>query len=268
MWRCWNFKKFCLCKQWSVLPVSRFERHFLFSCHVRNRTDSWISRVRKALSKRTCQTPHFMIHYFSKVAQDFQEKSWNIERSSWRNLDLGQQRLQHPCGTWIDWKILGEWMWTRFKVVVRGPRFNIHQLINKPFFNIFSGENEGNEKMRVHSPHFEHPISLVIWKPRQLRRVAHAAPWGQLLNKNLLRYHLWNDQRCLLARIICSKRSLQLVRNLTRLDLGMLYFPWFPCIGATEHQGSDAKWSNGTWVRAAQILWMYHLVTQWRGFFC
>ena len=69
---------------------------------------------------------------------------------------LGQQRLQHRCGTWIDWKILGEWIWTRFKVVVRGPRRNIHQLRNKAFFSIFPRDFRG------HSPHFEHPISLMI----------------------------------------------------------------------------------------------------------
>lgn len=69
---------------------------------------------------------------------------------------LGQQRLQHRCGTWIDWKILGEWIWTRFKVVVRGPRRNIHQVRNKAFFSIFPRDFRG------HSPHFEHPISLMI----------------------------------------------------------------------------------------------------------
>lgn len=140
-----------------------------------------------------CQTPHFMIHYFSKgSAQDFQENHGPCdcesvryflaelsnsvhfllpcvllcEISEYARIDripnmhecsiLGQQRLQHRCGTWIDWKILGEWIWTRFKVAVRGPRPNIHQVRNKAFFSIFP------RHFRGHSPHFEHPISLVI----------------------------------------------------------------------------------------------------------
>ena len=60
MWRCWNFKQFfCLWKQWSALTVCDSCRHFLFSCHVRNRKKRVELQVYYFQGTQIVETDHF-----------------------------------------------------------------------------------------------------------------------------------------------------------------------------------------------------------------
>ena len=64
------------------------------------------------------------------------------------------------------------------------------------------------------------------------------------------RYHLWIDQRCLLeCTYYLFQKSLQLVRNLTRIDLGILYFPELVqqilFIGTSGQQREVVEWYLG-----------------------
>ena len=88
--------------------------------------------------------------------------------------------------------------------------------------------------------------NIISWKLRQPRRVAHAVPWGQRLSDII--YGSIKDVY-LNARIICSKKSLQLVRNLTRIDLGILYFPELVqqilFVGTSGQQREVVEWYLG-----------------------